>query len=383
MKRNKALKVFLSCITVMGIVSAMSIPFFALDTSDKVAIELTNAMIKSMFDNGDIDVRLYLWSSIAMNINLYDMTGKTKTTVALPQNQSLYYQLDQCILYSYSDSDRLLFYTDLSYSQRAVNGTLYNLIGFQLPFNYYIENANFFITQYYSGISNDQNTHASITLRDSDDISIASYNLNGSRNIGYWSTYVPVQHWFNQYNWVPEGYSYSTGSDGIRMCYSSYSFSNISSDSLLSSITFLETANTLRAEGSGTGYTNFFCAPMAIVLNFTNTVYVDADIADTVEEYLDIITGTPTASQQARLDELRSQMSGSVQNIEDAADALSVPMPNLPGVDSLDPIVSDGISDATEYAVAPIFAINIITIIVSATLIFAVIKLLLYGSGVS
>lgn len=379
MKRNKLLKRIFSSIIVLAVASATAIPLFALDTTDKVAIEFTNQMLYDMFQAGDVTAKLFLWSSVSMNINLYDMSDQSKSVIALPTSQSTFYDLDNCVM---NTSTNIMFYTDLAYSQRIADGNLYQQVVIDFPFNYYIDDGSFTINMTYSGLSNDQNTSAMLRFRDSEGISFGNYNLTSARRTAYWNTYSSYSYWYYLYNWVPEGYDFS-GSYPIKLCFSTFTFSGVSEDQLISSITFTENVSTVRGSGSASGYENFYCAPMVVSMTVNNTVYVDADIADSVEEYLDLITGEPSAAQEARLEELRQEFAESIDNITDAADSLSVPMPNLPGVNNLPSEVTNGMNEATEYAIAPIFSINIITVIVTATMIFAVLKLLLYGSGPS
>lgn len=384
MKRNKLLKRIFSSIIVLAVVSATAIPLFALDTSDKVAIVIGNDEIVAMFEAGDVTAFYELRSSTTTNITLWDMETGTNEVYEV-STTPLTFNMTHAVTYKQSSKNyRMYFAGDYSYRMLVSNSTLYQRFIVSLPFEYYIEDFDFFFAPYYAGISNDQNTNCTLTFSTSDYLDNFNTTVSGTRTVGYWSNSPAIVDYHNNiYSYVPNQYTFDSSSTGIRAAFSSYTFTDLNDqyDRKFSYLTITSQANV--AHASGTSYEYQFIAPMLFICDWDNTVYVDADIADSVEEYLDLITGNPTPNELARINELREEFSNSIDNITDAADSLSVPMPNLPGVSNLPSEVTSGMNEATEYAIAPIFSINIITVIVGATMIFAVLKLLLYGSGPS
>lgn len=357
----------------------MSIPSYAytLDGVELVPIQITNRDILAMWNNGDIDAYFDFYSPTSVDITVFDMIHQSNEIVSVgPQGSSDLLVPITNVYINNSSAGRIIFDTGLSYNMRVnSNASLIQQFYFSLPFQYYLYNNEFRVVVSTSGTSTTSIDNI-LSLIDSDGHSTNIIH-NNNPSIAYWSD--SYGSWYGNYFWVPSGYEYNNGSNGVRCKNVIDVFSNLTTDFEVRSIGI--TSQVGETHTSGTGYSYSYIAPMCVYFDFRGTFYVMPEIVDTVEEYLDLIAGPSTPEQQARINELKDKFDDTLDDLDGAKENIHKEMPDLPSVSDLPEEAIVGMEDASEYVINPFLSIGIVSTFLGVTFIFTVIKILLYGSG--
>lgn len=372
---NSTPKIIYILILVGSMVFTFSmLPFTAAEEFS--VITFTAADLNNMIDRGDISLT-YTLSAVNSNVGLriFDMVSHTYRDSIVTSSVSESFTLSS---YSTADGDLLVFAPYSFMQLNSDRGTLNYLFRLNMPFSYAID-SQISITNFYAGTTPNLGT-TQIYVKDSEAATIATGTQTFTPGSWYWSDRSDLTAYFLFYQWLPAGQSFDDTTTGIKCYLASTSVYLNSGDLVGSELILSNTVNMDRISGSGVIYQ--YIAPVMFRIS-PITVKVPKSSETVILEYLDAIAGPPSVESEQMIQNLKDQMSGTVQALEDAASELHKDMPVIPGVDSLPQEVTEGIGTATNTVITPILGINIITILVSATFIFTAIKLILYGSGSS
>lgn len=339
-------------------------------------ITFTAADLNNMIDRGDISLT-YTLSAVNNNVGLriFDMVNHTYRDSTVTSSVSESFTLTS---YTTADGDLLVFAPYSFMQLNSDRGTLNYLFRLNMPFEYAID-SHISITNFYAGTTPNLGT-IQIYVKDSDSVTIATGTQTFTPGSWFWSDRPDLTAYFLFYQWLPAGQSFDDSSTGIK-CYLASTSVYLNSGNLVGSELIL--SNTVDMDRiSGTGVIYQYIAPVMFRIS-PITVKVPKSSETIILEYLDAIAGPPSIETEQRIQNLKDQMSGSVQALEDAATELHKDMPVIPGVESLPSEVTEGVGAATDVIINPILGINIITILLTSVFIFTALKLILYGSGVS
>ena len=241
--------------------------------------------------------------------------------------------------------------------------------GISIPFDAYFYNTT--ISYSFSNVYT-QTSSRFIAVYDGNVILNSLSTLNTVSPTPYWNTIPLFVDFYNKYNWSFDGYTLTN----LRTAYFNNTLTTSNTPQKFSTFYIGSVVNSPMHAGS--------YSPVGFIIHGPISVLVDHDEATVIEEYLGLITGRPNAAQRQRIQVLEDEFQSKRDQMDSIVDELHVPMPDLEDsnldVGSLPQDALDGISAVIPY-VSNVFNFSFIVILVSSTLIFTAIKLLLYGSG--
>lgn len=382
-KFKKLFSVTLRLSFIITLVVALALPLglsaYAESTSNTIEIDgvlydqiqITADEMLAIVNNGDLSSN-WVFSTTSYGGytfgDLYNMQNQTKGQFHVSANFP--YSLPSKKVFALNSYNQV--FIGLPYvfnSNRDATYDMSTLYQIWFPFDAYLYNTNILIQ--YAGCTT-SSTLTIDTSYDGSNTSSSSFNLTSSSVD--WNSVSVYQAFYNKFNWSVGGKDLTS----LRTAYFTEDWTSPNRLIKFSSLGFQVSMNPSAHVGS--------FAPVGFNIQFPLDVLVEHDEATVIEEYLGLITGRPNAAQRQRIRELEDQFQSKRDQMDSIVDELHVDMPDLEDsrldIGSMPQQALDGIVEVVPY-LSNVFNFNFIVILVSSTLIFTAIKLLLYGSGPS
>lgn len=369
LKNRNIAKILSAGIAVAVLCSVMAIPVSASET-EWVQVDLTPSDLFNIFA-GSISSLITFSHVSAPVFTTYDLLNSTTITQPFVSSSNVFLFLEE---------NGVLFYFPYIFEYRLMSNVVVDYtFDLDLPFSYrFISDSSItsdnIVVEFLIGAPSSLIRSSSMDLLY--DVNGTTYSSSGSLTpIGdyrFSSLSYFYEPYVNSFPWL-------SGLSNLQQSpvYDVNFIFDPSSDDIVSSLSFSFSASLTSSYGNTLQYIQ---VPALYMKGFS--VLVPKEIASDVNEYLDIITGSPTPEQSVRISELEDKFSKIDEDLEQAASDLEVDVPDISDVDSTIPEeLTQGNEIVSEQVLSPILnAQPIVTIFLG---LFAIVslKLFLFGSG--
>ena len=374
----------------MGVVFSCILPSFAIsiDGNEYELVTITQQDIINMASSGDLDISFSYYADTnspglygSFFIMSNGLTLNPSTSIGSPFTIS-----SSEFNVTAVGSDQILVYSpyvfSVSNTQTGLDLNTEFIVSF--PFSGYVDSQQYKFWFFCSGLAEGSSQLVGILGNTTVFSQQSSFTFSNQSSSVLWKDVPSLQAYYSLFNRVPSSTTYQ--SIQTYMKYSAFTPS-YSGHKEIDSINFALSYSSMNTSGTPSMW-----APVAFVLQTGFQMYMTPSQADDVNTYLGLIASdSPSASQQAEINALRSKFSQSKADMVQWSNDLDVDVPDRPGLDELPSVVVDGesvsmvdvVNEVSQTVVSPLFNFNIVTILVGSVIGISFIKILLFGSGVS
>ena len=353
-------------LAVAVLCSVMAIPAFA--ETEYVEIVITVEDIYNMAQSGDFTINYELknTSNSSAYINFY-VPGNVKS-YTYGSSSNLSFTVNQYS--SLLNQDVCLFYSPVAFSPSSMgNNPNWNIYySIVMPFGYFLRGSEFYFSAYFGDDVTTSNL-GSLELYDSDG------TLMDTITDTYFAITPSV---FSSDPYLISLYSQGAWSDNLgsrKTNHLSYKFSPSTSYSV-GSMRFSSSIS-----WSDSAYTSEYIVVPAFMIS-SITADVPKESSGVIEEYLDVIAGSPSPENQQKINDLKQQMQDIDDQLKQDASDMQVEIPDISDVEATIPEeLTQGNEIVSEQVLSPILNAQPISTIFLGLFAIVSLKLFLFGSG--
>lgn len=334
----------------------MAIPVYAADT-ELVQISLTGEDLYNIWYNGDMNIvgQISFSKKNGFYTNYSDNTSGSFSQLNIPNS-----------LWSAQIIDNSFFcFSPYLIEFEGSPSTYSSGYTISFPFSYYLTDTSISCS-FYHPIQASDNDRLAITVY-YDNTSTVFEDTLDSYILTTYSNDPFASHWASRYSYSPPSWA-----ETQRFYYNV----PISVSGLTSSLQFYQYVTYYE-----NAYRYQIRSPYGFIIDSFN-VYVEQEVSSVVEEYLDVIAGSPSPENQQKINDLKDQMQDIDDQLKQDASDMQVEIPDISDVESIIPEeLTQGNEIVSQQVLSPIFNAQPIATIFLGLFAIVSLKLFLFGSG--